>query len=321
MKKSVWMFPGQGAQYYQMGRDLFNREPAFREFFEKGDKLAKPLINQSLIDVVYQERPNRFIPFSRLLYTHPALFIFECAMAELLKQRGLQPDYLFGYSLGEYACMVVSGVAPFDEVLTAVIKQAELTEYCSPVGGMLAVLDSVEITEQYRNEFRDCTIAARNFERNFIVSASRPVLGRLQAFLKSVGVNTAELPVDYPFHSPDMHPLQGLGRLVLDQLTLGTPEIPIISTAQRGFLKDVSVQSLQAATGSSLDLMETVRWIESTGQYLYVDLGPSGSMATAIKYILSKTSGSEYVILSSPFGHESENVRALIQKGNGALGR
>jgi len=321
MKKSVWMFSGQGAQYYQMGRDLFNREPVFREFFEKGDKLAKPLIKQSLIDVVYQERPNRFVPFRRLLYTHPALFIFECAMAELLKQRGLQPDYLFGYSLGEYACLVVSGVAPFAEVLSAVIKQAELTEYCSPAGGMLAVLDSAEIIEQYRNEFRDCTVAARNFERNFVVSASRPVLARLQAFLKSVGINTAELPVDYPFHSPDMNPSQGPGRLVLDQLTLGTPKIPIISTAQRGFLKEVSVQSLQAATSSSLDLMETVRWIESTGQYLYVDLGPSGSMATAIKYILSKTSGSEYVILSSPFGHESENVRALIQKGNGALGR
>jgi bacillaene synthase trans-acting acyltransferase len=320
MKKSVWMFPGQGAQYYQMGRDLFNREPVFREFFERADKLAKPLINQSLIDVVYQERPNRFVPFSRLLYTHPALFIFECAMAELLKQRGLQPDYLFGYSLGEYACLVVSGVAPFDEVLTAVIKQAEVTEYCSPAGGMLAVLDSVEITEQYRKEFRDCTIAARNFERNFIVSASRPVLARLQAFLKSVGVSTAELPVDYPFHSPDMNALQELGRSVLDQLTFGTPKIPIISTAQRGFLKEVSVQSLQAATDSSLDLMETVGWIESTGQYLYVDLGPSGSMATAIKYILSKTSGSEYVILSSPFGHESENVRALVQKGNGAFG-
>jgi bacillaene synthase trans-acting acyltransferase len=321
MKKSVWMFPGQGAQYYQMGRDLFNREPVFREFFEAADELAKSLINQSLIDVIYQQRPNRFVPFSRLLHTHPALFTFECAMAALLQQQGLQPDYLFGYSLGEYACLVVSGVASFADVLTAVVKQAELTEYCSPAGGMLAVLDSVEIVEQHRNEFSDCTIAARNFERNFIVSARRPILARLQVFLKSVGVNTAELPVDYPFHSPDMSPLQGLGRLVLEQLTLRTPEIPIISTAQRGFLKEVSVQSLQAATGSPLDLMETVRWIESTGQYLYVDLGPSGSMATAIKYILPKTSGSEYVILSSPFGHESENVRALIQKGNGALGR
>jgi len=74
MKKSVWMFPGQGAQYYQMGRDLFTHEPVFREFMERADDLAKPLINQSLIDVVYQERSNRFDPFHRLLHTHPCLF-------------------------------------------------------------------------------------------------------------------------------------------------------------------------------------------------------------------------------------------------------
>jgi bacillaene synthase trans-acting acyltransferase len=321
MKKSVWMFPGQGAQYYQMGRDLFTHEPVFRELFERGDELAKPLINQSLIDVIYQERPNRFDPFHRLLYTHPALFVYECAMAELLKRRGLEADYLLGYSLGEYACLVVSGAAAFADVLTAIIKEAELTEYCSPVGGMLAVLDSVEIVERYKNEFRDCTIAARNFERNFIVSGTRPALARLQAFLKSAGVNTAELPVDYAFHSPDMDRLQFPRRLVLEQLSLGAPTIPIISSAQRGFLKEASVQNLQTATRMSLDLMETVRRLESTGEYLYVDLGPSGSMATAIKYILSKPSGSEFAILSSPFGHESENVRALIQRCNRYFGK
>jgi len=321
MKKSVWMFPGQGAQYYQMGRDLFTREPVFREFIEKGDELAKPLINQSLIDVIYQERSNRFDPFHRLLYTHPALFVFECAMAELLKQRGLRPDYLLGYSLGEYACLVVSGAAPFAHVLTAIIKEAELTEYCSPVGGMLAVLDSVEIVERYKNEFRDCSIAARNFERSFIVSGKRSALAKLQASLKSAGVNTAELPVDYAFHSPAMDASQIPRRMVLEQLRLGAPSIPIISIAQRGLLKEVSVQGLQQATRSPLDLLETIRWLESTGEYLYVDLGPSGSMATAIKYIRAKTSGSEFAILSSPFGHESENVRALIERCNTYFGR
>jgi bacillaene synthase trans-acting acyltransferase len=321
MKKSVWMFSGQGAQYYQMGRDLFTHEPVFREFLERADDLAKPLINQSLVDVIYQERSNRFDPFHRLLYTHPALLAFECAMAELLKQRGLLPDYLLGYSLGEYACLVVSGAAPFADVLTAIIKEAELIEYCSPTGGMLAILDSVDIVERYRNEFRDCTIAGRNFERSFIVSANRLVLAGLQSFLKLAGVNTAELPVDYAFHSPDMDRLQVPHHLVLEQLSLGSPSIPIISTAQRGFLKEVSVQGLQKATRSALDLMETVRWLESTGEYLYIDLGPSGSMATAIKYILPKASASEFVILSSPFGHESDNVRALTQKCNNYFGR
>ncbi len=321
MKKSIWMFAGQGSQYYQMGRDLFKHEPVFREFFEKGDEVAKPLINQSLIDVIYRERPNRFDPFHRLLYTHPALLLFECAVAEMLKERGLRPDYLLGYSLGEYACLVVSGAASFADVLTAVIKEAELTEYCASPGGMLAILDSLAIVERYAGEFRDCVVAARNFERSFVVSGRRSTLTRLQAFLKSVGINTAELPVDYSFHSPDMSCLLDPCRLVLNQMDFRTPDTPIISVAQRGFLREVSWQSLQAATRNSLDLMETIRWLESTGEYLYVDLGPSGSMATATKYILAKTSGSEFLILASPFGHERDNVRALTQKCNGHFER
>jgi bacillaene synthase trans-acting acyltransferase len=308
------MFPGQGAQYYQMGQELFQKEVVFREFLEQGDLLARKFINQSLIDIIYRERSNRFEPFSRLIYTHPALLLFECAMAELLKNRGLHPDYLLGYSLGVYACLVVSGMAPFAEVLEAIIKQAELTEYCAPAGGMLAILESVEIMGQYPSQFRGCTIAARNFERNFVVSGAKPMLGRLQAFLKAEGISTAELPVDYAFHSSDMDVVQSPGVLILEQLTLTKPRIPIISVNQPGLLENISVEHLQAVTRQSMDFIGTIRWLESSGPRLYADLGPSGSMATATKYNLAKTSTSQFVILSSPFGHEADNVRALVEK-------
>lgn len=321
MNSTIWMFPGQGAQYYQMGQELFQKEPVFRQFLEQGDLLAGKFINQSLIDIIYRERSNRFEPFSRLVYTHPALLLFECALAELLKSRGLQPDYLLGYSLGIYACLVVSGMAPFAEVLEAVIKQAELTEYCAPAGGMLAILESTEIFGRYPNEFRGCTIAARNFERNFVVSGGNPVLIRLQAFLKSEGISTAELPVDYAFHSSDMDVVQTPGVLILEQLTLTKPRIPIISVNQQGFLDNISVEYLQAITRDSMDFMETMRWLEASGPHLYADLGPSGSMATATKYNLAKTSASQFVILSSPFGHETDNVRALVEKCSPRSGR
>src|SRR4029077_15465755 len=158
-----------------------------------------------------------------------------------------------------------SGAAPFGEVLTAAIKVAELTEYCAPPGAMLAILDSIAIVDRHVSEFRDCEVTARNFERSFVVSGRRSALARLQGFLKSIGVNTAELPVDFSFHSPDMNCLLDPCRLVLNQVNFRPPRIPIISTALRGFLKEVSWQSLEAATRSQLDLMETIRWLESTG--------------------------------------------------------
>ena len=315
------MFPGQGAQYYQMGQELFQKEPVFREFLEQGDLLARKFINQSLVDIIYRERSNRFEQFSRLIYTHPALLLFECAMAELLKSRGLRPDYLLGYSLGVYACLVVSEMSPFAEVLEAVIKQAELTEYCAPPGGMLAILESAEIMGRYPSEFRGCTMAARNFERNVVVSGAKPMLARLRAFLKSTGISTAELPVDYAFHSSDMDAIQTPGVAILEQLNLTKPRMPIISVNQPGWLENISAENLQAVTRDSMDFMETMRWLESSGPHLYADLGPSGSMATATKYNLPKTSNSQFVILSSPFGHETDNVRALVEKCNARIER
>ena len=60
MKKMIWMFAGQGSQYYQMGRELYEREPVFRQFVERADHLVQELINESLVEVIYRQRANRF---------------------------------------------------------------------------------------------------------------------------------------------------------------------------------------------------------------------------------------------------------------------
>ncbi len=171
VKKMIWMFAGQGAQYYQMGRELYEREPVFRQFLERADRLVQELINESLVDIIYRPRANRFEPFHRLLHTHPAILIFQCAIAEMLLKRGLRPDYLLGYSLGEFACLVVSGAISFEDALVALIKQAELVEYCVPRGQMLAILDSADLMDRYPEAFRRCAAAAYNSPRNFVVSA------------------------------------------------------------------------------------------------------------------------------------------------------
>jgi acyl transferase domain-containing protein len=76
MKKMIWMFAGQGAQYFQMGLELYEREPVFRQFLERADRLVQKFINESLVDVIYRQRADRFAPFHRLLHTHPAILIF-----------------------------------------------------------------------------------------------------------------------------------------------------------------------------------------------------------------------------------------------------
>ena len=159
MKKMVWMFAGQGTQYYQMGMELYESEPVFRQFMDRADLLVHELINESLVDIIYRPRADRFEPFHRLLHTHPAILIFECALAEVLLSRGFRPDYLLGYSLGEFACLVISEAISFEDALAATIKQAELVERCVPRGQMLAILDSADLVDRHPEAFRQCVLA------------------------------------------------------------------------------------------------------------------------------------------------------------------
>jgi len=308
------MFAGQGAQYYQMGRELYEGEPVFRQFVEQADDLVHQLLNESLVDVIYRQRTNRFEPFRRILYTHPAILVFECAIAEVLLKRGVAPDYLLGYSLGEYACLVISGAISFEAALVALIKQAELVEYCAPPGEMLAILDSADLVDRYPEMFRGCVVAAYNFPKNFVVSAPTAALRPLREFLKTREINSIELPVDYPFHSPQIDVLQTASEVILGQLPFSLPKTPIISAEQGGFLDKPSAKHLWDVTRNLVDFRKTIRWIEASGPYLYVDLGPSGSMATAIKYNLGKESQSEFLSVSSPFGHECKNLESLVEK-------
>ncbi len=308
------MFAGQGAQYYQMGRELWEGEPVFRQFMERADRLVQELINESLVDVIYRQRANRFAPFHRLLHTHPAILMFECAIAELLVSRGLRPDHLLGYSLGEYACLVVAGAISFEDALVALVKQAELVEYCVPQGQMLAILGSADLIKRHPEAFRRCVVVAFNSPRNFVVSASAEALAQLQQFLKVEGILSIELPVDYPFHTPQIDLVQTVSEAVLGQMRISPPQIPIISAEQGALLNEPSAKHLWDVTRNFVDFAKTIRQLEASGPYLYVDLGPSGSMATAVKYNLDQKSQSEFLIVSSPFGHEAKNLENLLEK-------
>jgi bacillaene synthase trans-acting acyltransferase len=319
MRKVIWMFAGQGAQYYQMGRELYEREPLFREYLERGDRLALDLVNISLVDLIYRPRADRFEPFRRLLYTHPAVFLFECALAELLKRRGLHPDYLLGYSLGEYASLVVAGSLSFEETFVSLIKQAELVEYCAPSGGMLAILDSADLIDRYPEIFRDCTVAAYNFSRNFVASGSKSALERVKRFLPGKGINSVDLPVDYPFHSPLIDGVRTILETIFAQLSIAPPNISIITAEKGETLKNPAPGHLWDVIRNPVNLSETIRQLEKSGPYFYVDLGPSGSMATAIKYNLGKESQSGYFTIASPFGNEARNLNNLLEKFTGSM--
>jgi len=312
MKKTIWMFSGQGSQYYGMGRDLYEHEPVFRDAMKEGDAVVAPLINRSLLEILYAPRANRFEPFLPIMQTHPAIMLVEVALARLLTHRGMRPDFLLGYSLGEYTALVVSGALTLEEALTTLVRQAALLEYAAPRGAMAAILEDPEITRRWPELFAECEVAGVHFNRNFVVSAPEGVIAeRLLPGLRERGISAMELPVLFPFHSRWMDAIATPANAILSALTPKPPAIPILSAATGTLWDGRNPGHLWEATRCRIDFGAVVTALEARESWRYIDLGPSGSMATAVKYNLREGSASEPLTIMTPYGNERKHLARI----------
>lgn len=197
----VFMYAGQGAQYFHMGAELFRSEPRFRESMLRCDATAAPFLHQSIVGELYREERTKREEFTSLALSNACLVSVEYSMAQLLIDSGLRPDLHLGYSLGAFAAGVMAGVVSLEEAMWLVVEFGKLVTAVVPAGRMLAVLDSVLPLQRYPEAFLGCALSGTNCPRNFVVSAEQAVIERLRSFLESRAIRYFLLPVAYGFHS------------------------------------------------------------------------------------------------------------------------
>src|SRR6185369_17745949 len=137
----VFMFSGQGAQRVNMGRGLYDSEPAFRDHVDRCVKILLPLIGFDLRDVLYPAAEQSEIAERRLTQTavtQPALFVIEYALAQLWISWGVRPAAMIGHSLGEYVAACLAGVFTLEDALALVAARGRLFEQL-PSGAMLSI--------------------------------------------------------------------------------------------------------------------------------------------------------------------------------------
>jgi len=170
MKKPIiFMFSGQGSQYYRMGEELFNSNPIFRRWIIKLDSIGAEMIGQSVLKELYGNKRKSDV-FNRTLLTHPAIFMIECALTRTLQEIGIEPDCVIGTSLGEFVSAAVAGVMDVEEILECVITQAQMLERYCQRGGMLAVIHDVNLYGETQEIYENSELAAVNYCSHFVVS-------------------------------------------------------------------------------------------------------------------------------------------------------
>lgn len=293
------MFGGQGTHYYQMGKHLYENNDTFKHFMDTGNKIAKDLLNFSLINELYKH--NKFDIFDETKLTHPALVIVQYALFKTLQHElQLEPQYCLGTSLGEIVSLAVAGYLSFEDSIFIATQQAlQLTTHCQP-GHMLAILDELDSTQNNPWKNLNCSIASINFPGHYVISGLPGNIRKVENILKAQEKISQLLPVSHGFHSPLIDEASPSFLSTINNITLPHPNNDIISCMTQKLVTSLSHQYFWDIIREPIYFQKTVELLKEKEPAYYIDLSPSGTLSTFLKRLLPTPSNSRTLSILAP---------------------
>lgn len=301
---TVFMYSGQGSQYYQMAHELYRENARFRLWMDHCEEIASPILGKSLLATIYDPRVSKSEPFDSLGDSNAALLCVEYSLTRLVEEMGHRADFLLGYSLGEISAAVVADVFSLATGLTFAVEFARLVESRTPRSGMLAVVGPLELLRTRARLFEDCWVTGRNFGSNFVVSGPVRRIDELERALERESILCERLPVNYGVHTELIDPVKAQCERLLGCVSFSAPQIPLISSVSMSRVELVSPANIWAALRTPVEFSRTIEGLLARGDAIFIDLGPSATLATCIKYILPPNSRSRGVSTLNRFGND-----------------
>lgn len=307
----VFMYSGLGSQYYHMGRNLYEQNNVFKHYVNQADKLCNEMMGTSIIHHIYDRTNSPSQPFVKTTHTYPAIFIIEYALTQVMLEKHIFPSMVLGSSMGSYAASVTANILNLEIALQTIVTQAQLLDKHCPEGGMLAIIHDTQLyqTESYLHDFSE--LAGINFNSHFIVSGTNDNLGMIEDQLKHNNIMYQSLPVSHPFHSSYMDGANSYLLEAMRNIPMENPKIPFISCAHDDFLNALQPIHFWEMIRKPIQFQSTIQFLEKNPA-IYLDLGPSGTLATFVKYNLSPHSPSRSYHIITPYGQDVRNLESIL---------
>lgn len=231
----VFMFPGQGSQYVGMGAALYNREPEFTRWIDRGTELLRAPLKTDLRDFIChsgtvsqamadEQRETRI--------AQPCLYLVEYALARLWMSRGLKPDAMIGHSVGEFVAATLANVISFEDGVRLVAARGRLMQ-SQPQGAMVSVRADVETVSAHLGD--EVEIAAVNAPKLCVISGTFAAVDAACAAMERAGIAFSRLHTSHAFHSAMMDGVTDALREETAKVTYGTAITPYISCVTGGW--------------------------------------------------------------------------------------
>jgi len=273
MTKTAWVFPGQGSQVLGMGIDLLEIPTAKAKFTQ-----AEAILGYSITEICQSETQ-----ISRTLYIQPCLYVVESILADLVRERGYQPDLVAGHSLGEYIALYIAGVFTWSDGLKLVKRRAELME--NTTGGMMAALMNFdrEELEQVLAQTSDVVLANDNSPHQVVISGTSEAV---QAVMSQVKTKRAiPLKVAGAFHSHFMADAATEFTNDLESVPFKPAAVPIMSNVEPLPTTDAEIlkQRLKQQMTGPVRWREIALQLPANAIRRVVEIGPGNVLTGLIK--------------------------------------
>lgn len=289
----AYVFPGQGAQFVGMGKDLYDNSDLAKGLFEK----ANDILGFRITDLMFEGTDE---DLKQTKVTQPAIFLHSVIMAKTLGEQ-FKPEMTAGHSLGEFSALVTSGALSFEDGLKLVSQRAQaMQKACEAEPSTMAAIVGLEdgIVEDVCASIEDVVVAANyNCPGQLVISGSFAGIDKACELLTEKGAKRAiKLPVGGAFHSPLMDPAKTELAAAIENTSFNEPACPVYQNVNAKPVTDPATikANLVAQLTAPVRWTQTVQNMIADGTTSFTELGPGKVLQGLVKKVDRKMETTGY---------------------------
>lgn len=316
-KAVVFLFPGLGAQYLNMAKDLYKNEETFQQKMDEGFKIIQELTGKDYSKILYS-KAKKSAKINDASIAEPVLFITEIALAQLLKSVGINCNYMLGHGVGEYTAACLSGVISFEDALKLIVKRTAIMSKIK-ADEMLSALMIEEEAKKFLSD--DITLAAVNGSQQVIFAGNTKAIDGLKNKLDAQDIINSKLSDKHGHHTAITDKAKEAFKKEFAQVNIAKIRVPYISNLTAELATDNALATpdywinQMSKTVRFYDGLKTL--LQKEEDLIFIEVGPGQSLSNLLKR--EKVSMHKDFVSTNIVKYENEEIDDITFFANNML--